>query len=126
CTFIERQPKELTSPVYTFFGPDPEICEFDSRCAKIFKCSGHGCKVKICRYLDTKDAHSTLNIHKHAQACWGDGAISAADKARDVAEVCKTIIKSILHDGSIMASFKYKGKGKPMYGFCCHTHAETR
>ncbi|KAG9316508.1 hypothetical protein JVU11DRAFT_2553 [Chiua virens] len=58
-----------------------------------------------------KDTHSTSNMCKHAWACWGDGALLAADKARDGAEVHKTIVKGILHNGSITASFEHKGKG---------------
>ncbi|KAG9310076.1 hypothetical protein JVU11DRAFT_9684 [Chiua virens] len=64
-------------------------------------------------------------MHKHAQACWGDGALSAADKARDAAEVRKMIVKDILCDGSIAASFECKGTGKLTYSFCSHTCAET-
>ena len=55
----------------------------------VFECAAIHCKGKInshmvCRYLDTGDAKSTSNLHKHAKICWGEEVVAAADDTRDV------------------------------------------
>ncbi|KIK78711.1 hypothetical protein PAXRUDRAFT_45056, partial [Paxillus rubicundulus Ve08.2h10] len=57
--------------VNAFFEVTPKIIEIDGRCAHEFKCSTHGCKVTIRRYLDKKDTCSTGNMRKHVKSCWG-------------------------------------------------------
>jgi hypothetical protein len=48
------------------------------------------------RYLDTGDAKSTGNMHKHAKKCWGAETVELANKAKNAAEVHVTAVKGIL------------------------------
>ncbi|KAG2091017.1 uncharacterized protein F5147DRAFT_748161 [Suillus discolor] len=107
--------KEWVSPVYAFFDPTPHITEVGGRCAHEFKCRAKGCKATIRRFLDKKDARSTGNMHKHVKSCWVEDTLNAADNAKDANEVRTKIVGGILKNGSIMASFECKGKGKPEY-----------
>lgn len=59
---LESLMKEWTAPVYAFFHPRPTIVEVDGRQAHDFKCAARACKVKVRRYMDTKDARSTSNL----------------------------------------------------------------
>ncbi|KAI6030226.1 hypothetical protein EDC04DRAFT_2572375, partial [Pisolithus marmoratus] len=61
--------KGWTSPVYAFFKPKPQIVNINGWCAHKFKCSAHGCKATVCQFLDTQDAWSTGNMHKHVKSC---------------------------------------------------------
>ncbi|KAI6004779.1 hypothetical protein EDD15DRAFT_2155499 [Pisolithus albus] len=122
----EQLQKEWVSPVYAFFGSMPVIKEIDGRQVHEFKCSARGCKVKIRRYLDTKDARSTSNMQKHVKSCWGGDVLSAADNAKDANEVQTKIVGSILRNGSITAIFERKGKGKVTYSHQQHTQSEMR
>ncbi|KAG2043841.1 hypothetical protein BDR03DRAFT_930691 [Suillus americanus] len=108
--------KEWTSPVYAFFDPTLRIIEKDGQQAHEFKCS----------IWTQKDAQSTGNMRKHVKSCWGDVVLQAADDAKDASEVRTKIIPRILQDGSIMASFERKGKGKVTYSNHQHTRAETK
>jgi len=36
------------------------------------------------RYLDTGDAKSTSNLHKHMKICWGEDTVAAADGTKNV------------------------------------------
>ena len=91
-----------------------------------FKCSEWGCKVKIWHYLDTKDSHSTSNMHKHIQSCWGNEALNAAADAKDVSEVHMKMVRSILRSGSITAAFQCKSEGKITYSNCQPTGIEIQ
>ncbi|KIO05644.1 hypothetical protein M404DRAFT_140945 [Pisolithus tinctorius Marx 270] len=122
---IECLMKEWSSPVYAFFDPKPCIIEKDGWHAHDFKCSMCSCRATVHQYLDTKDKHSTGNMHKHIKLCWGEEALSAADKVTTVDKVCKMIVKNILRDGSITALFERSGKGKVTYSHRQHTWAET-
>ncbi|KAF9219131.1 hypothetical protein BS17DRAFT_718330 [Gyrodon lividus] len=117
--------KDWNSPVYAFFQPIPAIEEADRRCSHVFKCCARGCKVTICRYLDTTDARSTGNMRKHARKCWGEDSLKAADAAKNATEVHEKIIGSILRTGSITQAFKMQGKGNATYSYRQHTRAET-
>lgn len=118
--------KEWVSPVYAFFDPTPRITEVGGRRAHEFKCRAKGCKATIRRFLDKKDARSTGNMRKHVKSCWGEDTLNAADSAKDANEVRTKIVGGILKNGSIMASFERKGKGKVTYSHRQHTHGETR
>ncbi|KAI6001417.1 hypothetical protein EDD15DRAFT_2158970 [Pisolithus albus] len=122
----EQLQKEWVSPVYAFFGSMPVIKEIDGHRVHEFKCSARGCKVKIRRYLDTKDARSTSNMRKHVKSCWGGDVLSVADNAKDANEVRMKIVGSILRNGSITAIFERKGKGKVTYSHRQHTQSEMR
>ncbi|KAG1861978.1 hypothetical protein C8R48DRAFT_583107, partial [Suillus tomentosus] len=122
----ERLMKEWNSPVYAFFDPTPHIVEIADCHAHEFKCQARGCKVKVRRFLDKGDARSTGNMQKHVRLCWGDKVLKAADSVKDADEVCLNIVSSILRNGSITASFEWKGKRKIMYSHRQHTCAKTR
>ncbi|KAI5991974.1 hypothetical protein EDC04DRAFT_2587236, partial [Pisolithus marmoratus] len=116
--------RDWTSPVYAFFNPQPVILEINGRWAHDFKCCACGCKVKVCQYLDKKDAWSTGNMWKHVKKCWGVKALASADACKDVKEALKVITKSILQDGSIMSMIKKEGK--LTYSVWPHTCTELR
>jgi len=118
--------KDWTSLVYAFFDPIPTIRVIDGRRIHEFRCSACGCKARIRRYLDTKDAHSTGNMQKHVWSCWGEDVLSAAHGAKDVTEVRTRIVGSILHNGSITVAFERKNKGQVTYSNRQHTRAKTR
>ena len=77
--------KEWSSLVYPFF--KVEVVHSDGRRAHQFCCHAHHCKVKIWRFLDTKDLKSTSNLHKHIKSCWGVDVMSAADDANNTNDV---------------------------------------
>ena len=91
-----------------------------------FKCTAQGCKATVRRYLDTKDAGSTGNLHRHTRSCWGADVVTAADDARNADEVCTEMRPGLLRDGSITAAFERKGKGKVTYSHRQHTRQETK
>ncbi|KAG1811310.1 hypothetical protein EV424DRAFT_1300696, partial [Suillus variegatus] len=84
--------KDWTSPVYDFFDPTPTIETKGDQCVHNFKCMVKGCKVKIWRFFDKKDAHSTGNIHKHVKNCWGVEVLQAADEAKNAKEAYMKIV----------------------------------
>ncbi|KAG0708068.1 hypothetical protein DFH29DRAFT_979429 [Suillus ampliporus] len=118
--------KEWNSPIYAFFDPTPTIKIINGHRAHAFKCMAKGCKVRICRFLDKKDARSTGNMQKHVRSCWGDDVLQACDEAKNAEEVRTKIVTSVLHNGSIMVSFERKGKGKVTYLHRQHTCTETK
>ncbi|KAG1782403.1 hypothetical protein EV702DRAFT_926687, partial [Suillus placidus] len=122
----ERLMKEWNSLIYAFFDPTPAIEIIDGCRAHVFKCMAKGCKVRIRWFLDKKDARSTGNMRKHVKTCWGDEVLQACDDAKNTEEVRTKIVTSILHSGSITASFEHKGKGKVTYSHRQHTHTETK
>lgn len=125
-SITEKLQKEWTSPIYAFFESDPIITEIDGRRVHEFKCMARGCKQRVRRYLDKKDARSTGNMRKHVRSCWGAAVLEAAGQAKDAQEVRDKIVKSVLRDGSITAAFERKGKGNVTYSHRQLTKAETR
>ena len=69
-------------------------------------------------------------MRKHANRCWGDDVIKKADEAKD--ELTLDNIREGLakakktQDGSIIAFFDRKGKGKVKYMIRQHTYEESR
>ena len=59
---IDHLQKDWTSLVYAFFNPIPTIQVIDGCHIHEVRCSTRGCKARIRRYLDTKDARSTRNM----------------------------------------------------------------
>ena len=100
--------KTWTSCVYTFFHSEPKIEKVNRWWSHVFRCQGKGCKATIHRFLDTMDACSTGNMHKHVRACpcWGDVALTAADSAANADEVRTKIVSGILKNGSITEAFE--------------------
>ena len=76
------------------------------------------------RYLDTSDAKSTSNLHKHARVCWGVEAVAAADETRNMGAALDLI--KTHKDWSIVAAFERKGKGKVAYSHRQHTTTQSR
>ncbi|KAG1819090.1 uncharacterized protein BJ212DRAFT_1298359 [Suillus subaureus] len=122
----EQLMKEWNSPIYAFFDPTPIIETVNGHCAHAFKCMGKGCKVWIRCFLDKKDACLMGNMQKHVRTCWGDEVLQTAYEAKNAEEVQTKIVASILHNGSITASFECKGKGKVTYSHRQHTHTEMK
>lgn len=118
--------KDWTSPIYAFFEPVPEIEYHDKRRCHVFKCAARGCKHRVRRYLDKKDAKSTGNMRKHVKSCWGEAALQAAMESGNTAAAREGVINKLLKTGSINASFEQKGKGKVTYSHRQHTRSETR
>ena len=76
------------------------------------------------RYLDTSDAKSTSNLRKHARVCWGVEAVAAADETHNMGAALDLI--KTHKDGSIVAAFERKGKGKVTYSHRQHTTTQSR
>ncbi|KAG1752272.1 hypothetical protein EDD22DRAFT_981652 [Suillus occidentalis] len=100
--------QEWNSQVYAFFHPIPKIIEQNGWRVHEFRCQGKGCKATVRCYLDKGDACSTGNLHKHMHSCWREDILKTADEAKDVDEVWKNIVGSVLQNGSITVSFKRK------------------
>lgn len=107
--------KDWTSPIYAFFKSVPDINEIDGCVAHTFKCTARGCQTKIRWFLDTKDAHSTGNMHKHVRKCWEDDVLAAADQARDAASARTMVVEPFKRNSSITKAFKQKGQGAVTY-----------
>lgn len=104
----------------------PMIVEKDGRRAHGFKCCKEWCNGRVQRFLDTKDAGSTGNLHKHVRSCWGEEILNTADTAKDAGEVWGKIIPKFLRDGLITATFQQKAKGRITYSHRPHTRNETK
>ncbi|KIK40538.1 hypothetical protein CY34DRAFT_24776 [Suillus luteus UH-Slu-Lm8-n1] len=65
----------------------------------VFKCMLKGCKVKIHRFLDKKDARSMGNMRKHVKACWGEEILQMADQVRNAEEVRGKGFQSLMKIG---------------------------
>ena len=82
------------------------------------------------RFLDTADKGSTSNMRKHAKHCWGDDIVKKVDELKDKFTVIN--LRENLgeakrgEDGSIVAFFDRKGKGKVKYMLRQHTYQEAR
>jgi hypothetical protein len=123
---LERLQKDWNAPIYAFFDPIPNIDYEKGRRFHEFVCGAKGCKRKVRRYLDKKDARSTSNLRKHAKSCWGAGAVEAADRTQDVLEARDSVVKPLSKDGTITAVFERVGKGKVSYSHRQHTKTETK
>jgi hypothetical protein len=121
-----RLSKDWISPIYAFFEPFPVIGHDNGRRYHEFKCVAKGCGKRIRRFLDTKDAKSTSNMRKHARNCWGEEVVKSADEARNCDTARDSIVKAILTNGSITASFERRGKGKVTFSHRQHTKTETK
>lgn len=118
--------KDWKSPVYAFYEPVPEIEYINQRRCHAFKCMGISYKYTPRRFLDTKDKSSTGNLIKHVKNCWGNEVWAAASECRDASEALESIVKLFARSGSIMATFKRKGKGEVTYSHRQHTRTETK
>ena len=85
---------------------------------------GNGRMVR--RYLDTGNAKSTSNLRKHAKICWGEEAVAAADKTRDVRAAREALAKMKLVDSSITAAFERVAESRVTYSHRQHTTTEAR
>lgn len=114
-----------------FFRRAPRIEYVDNRRVHIFECAASHCKGKhgrdVRRFLDTGDAKSTGNLRRHAKACWGDDAVSAADNTNNL-DAARTILakSGLKRDGSITSAFERIGKEKVSYSHRQYTYTETR
>lgn len=76
------------------------------------------------RFLDTKDAALTGNLHKHAKLCWGSETVSvAATTNLDMA--WDAVKKNKLKDGSLTKVFGWIGNGKGKITYSHHQHTKT-
>jgi hypothetical protein len=68
-------------------------------------------------------------MHKHAKNCWGEENVSNALETKgslSIEDVRKNLADAKLRDGSIVASFERKGKGRVTFSARQHTYTETR
>jgi hypothetical protein len=121
----ERLRKKLTSPVYAFFQPTPDIEYVSARRCHVFICAAKGCKQRIRRSLDKGDAGSTSNLRKHAVACWGEASVKAVTELASLGDARETV-NGLRQTGSITAAFESKGKRKVSYSHKQHTKTETK
>ena len=107
---------EWVFPIYVFFHATPQIEYFKNGRAHVFECAAGRCKAKNGRdvhcFLDKSDKKLTSNLRKHVKVCWGDSAVEAADRTRDVDAAREILSKTKLRDGSIAAEFERIGKGR--------------
>jgi hypothetical protein len=132
----ERLAQTWNSPIYAFFAPLPKITAVNGRPCHEFICSAPICKGSgserriVRRFLDKADKGSTSNLRKHARHCWGDDIIKKADELKDELTI-DNMRESLAEakkgqDGSIVAFFDRKGKGKVKYMLRQHTYQEAR
>ena len=127
---LKRLSREWSSPIYVFFKPMPSI-EYIKGChVHVFECAvthciGKGNGHSVRQYLDTGDAKSTGNLHKHAKICWEE-AVAAADNTKDVCAAREVLGKMKSFDSSITAAFRQISKDKVTYSHRQHTTAEAR
>ena len=96
----------------------------------IFECAATHCKGKgngriVRQYLDTGDAKSTGNLHKHAKLCWGENAVTAADNTKDI-HIAQEALEKMSVNSTITSAFEHVSKGKATYSHTQHTTAEAR
>lgn len=109
----------------------PRIEYIDSRRVHVFECTASHCRGKhgrdVRRFLDTGDAKSTSGLRQHARMCWGDEAVDAAAKTKDLDGARTAFAKSGLkRNGSITAVFERICKEMVSYSHRQHTYTETR
>lgn len=63
---------------------------------------------------------------KHVRSCWGEAAYEAAQDAKTAESARDGVVTSILQTGSIITTFKRKGKGRVIYSHRQHTKTETK
>ncbi len=97
-----------------------------------FICNAKTCKAKgrfghnVWRYLDTGDSKSTSNLRRHAKGCWGEEAITAADRAED-ADAARMVLRDRgAQNSSITSAFQRIGKAPMMYSNHQLTKTETQ
>ncbi|KAF8067604.1 hypothetical protein FPV67DRAFT_1416405, partial [Lyophyllum atratum] len=131
----EQLSAEWRSPIYAFFKPMLLVLKIDGRRVHQFvvqkaakSCKGRGRDAHTVNwYLDTKDVCSTGNLCKHAKACWGIEAVTAADATKDVDAAREVVCMAGGQDGSITAAFERIKKGRVVsYSHRPHTDEETR
>ena len=108
---LERLLRDWNALIYVFFKSIPSIEYIKDRRVHVFECIAKHCKGKgnghmVHRYLDTTDAKSTSNLHKHAKFCWGDEAVVVANQMRDVLTTQEALKKMVKKDGSILEAFE--------------------
>jgi hypothetical protein len=128
---LKRLSKEWNSPIYVFFKPMPSIVYIKNRRVHVSECSATRCMGKgngrmVRQYLDTGDAKSTGNLRKHANICWGEEAVAAANNTKDVHAAHEVLGKMKSVDSSITAAFKRIAKDKITYSHRQHTTTEAR
>jgi len=78
-------------------------------------------------FLDIGDAKSTSGLRQHARACWGDEAVDAASKTKDLDGAHTALAKSGLkRNGSITAVFERISKDVVSYSYRQFTYTKTR
>ena len=127
---IERLSKDWNLPIYIFFKQTPSIVYIKGRCVHEFECAatrcmgkGNGCTMR--RYLDTSDAKSTSNLHKHVKICWGEDTVAAADNTKSIQAACEVLGKMNPRNSSITQAFKRAAKGTMTYSHHQHTSTEA-
>ncbi|KAJ3513595.1 hypothetical protein NLJ89_g2859 [Agrocybe chaxingu] len=127
---LERLKKEWNSPIYVFFKSTPAIEYINDRRVHVFECAAKHCCGRngrhVRRYLDTGDAKSTGNLRKHTKLCWGDEAVAAGDKTRDVHAAREALAGMKDLNGSITSAFERVARSKVTYSNRQHTTTETR
>ncbi|KJA19580.1 hypothetical protein HYPSUDRAFT_143590, partial [Hypholoma sublateritium FD-334 SS-4] len=112
------------TPIYSFWHPTPSIGYEKNHCYHEFSCFKKSCKVKVRRYLDTKDAASTGNMHRHTKKCWGEDVVKLAMSMGNIDAAREALAKS--PDGSITEAFLVKGLNKLTFSHRQHTEMETQ
>lgn len=99
----------------------------------VFKCIAESCRGKgrdrrlINRYLNTKDAKSTGNLHKHEKLCWSEATIIVADDATKSLDTAQDVLKKLgVGNTKLMAMFERCMGGKVTYLHTQHTKTETK
>ena len=122
--------KKWTSPVYVFFKTTPQIEYRKGHHCYVFECIASQCKGcnshYVCRFLDKGDVNLTSNLLCHTKGCWGTEAVDMATATANLDAACDMLVKTKLHDGSILTEFKQIGKGKITYRHTQHTKTEAR
>ena len=109
----------------------PRIKYIDSCQVHVFECAASHCKGKnghdVRHFLDTGDAKSTSSLRRHVRMCWGDEAVDAAAKTKDLDGAHTALAKSVLkRNRSITAAFENICKEVVSYLHRQHTYMETR
>ena len=134
-TCLERLSQMWNSPIYAFFEPLPKITVINGQQSHEFICSAPICKGNgsdkrvVWHFLDKADKGSTSNMRKHAQHCWGNDIIKKADEAKHeltLDNIREGLKEAKMEDGSIVAFFDRKGKGRVKYMLHQHTYAEAQ